>query len=94
MQVSDQKSSCERFGGGRARFCLARKQLSISDISFLPATFFMQANVYNLSMTQSYWQSAHQNRIASLQNYWLSYYLLRRLTLYDYLRRQPICYVK
>lgn len=86
--------SASPFGGGRARFCLARKQLRISDISFLPATSFMQANVYNLSMTQSYWQSARQNRIASLQNYWLSYSLLRRLTLYDYLRRQPIRYVK
>lgn len=53
-----------------------------------------QADVYNLSMAQSYWQSARQNRIASLQNYWLSYYHLRRLTLYDYQRRQPIRYVK
>ena len=53
-----------------------------------------QADVYNLSMAQSYWQTARQNRIASLQNYWLSYYRLRRLTLYDYQRRQPIRYVK
>ena len=45
-------------------------------------------------MAQSYWQSARQNKIASLQNYWLSYYHLRRLTLYDYLRRQPIRHEK
>jgi len=53
-----------------------------------------QADVYNLSMAQSYWQTARQNRMASLQNYWLSYYEVRRLTLYDYQRRQPIRYVK
>lgn len=49
-----------------------------------------QADVFNLSQTQSYWQTARQNRIASLQNYWISYYRLRRLTLYDYERRQPL----
>ncbi|MBO4565901.1 MAG: TolC family protein [Bacteroidales bacterium] len=53
-----------------------------------------QADVYNLSLAQSYWQSARQNSIASLQNYWLSYYNLRRLTLYDYQHRQPIRYAK
>ena len=53
-----------------------------------------QADVYNLSMAQSYWQTARQQRIASLQNYWLSYYHLRRLTLYDFQRRQAIRYVK
>ena len=53
-----------------------------------------QADVFNLSMAQSYWQNARQNRIASLQNYWLSYYRLRRLTLYDYQHRQPVRYSK
>ena len=53
-----------------------------------------QADAFNLTMAQSYWQTARQNRIASLQNYWLSYYHLRRLTLYDYQRRQPIRYSK
>ena len=51
-----------------------------------------QADAFNLSLAQSYWQTARQNRIASLQNYWLSYYRLRRLTLYDYQKRQPIRY--
>ena len=53
-----------------------------------------QADAFNLSQAQSYWQTARQNKIASLQNYWLSYYRLRRLTLYDYQRRQPIRYGK
>lgn len=53
-----------------------------------------QADAFNLSLAQSYWQTARQNRIASLQNYWLSYYRLRRLTLYDYVNRQPIRYSK
>lgn len=49
-----------------------------------------QADAFNLSLAQSYWQTARQNRIASLQNYWLTYYRLRRLTLYDYRRGQVI----
>lgn len=53
-----------------------------------------QADAFNLSQAQSYWQNARQNRTASLQNYWLAYYRLRRLTLYDYQRRQPIRYTK
>lgn len=53
-----------------------------------------QADAFNLSQAQSYWQTARQNRIASLQNYWLSYYRLRRLTLYDYRSRQPIRYAQ
>ena len=53
-----------------------------------------QADVFNLSMAQSYWQNARLNRISSLQNYWLSYYRLRLLTLYDYQHRQPIRYAK
>ena len=53
-----------------------------------------QADAFNLSQAQSYWQTARQNKIASLQNYWLSYYHLRCLTLYDYQRHQPIRYEK
>lgn len=49
-----------------------------------------QADAFNLSLAQSYWQTARQNKIASLQNYWLAYYRLRRLTLFDYQRNQPI----
>ncbi|MBO4906990.1 MAG: TolC family protein [Bacteroidaceae bacterium] len=52
-----------------------------------------QADVYELLLAQSHWQTANQNQIASLQNYWLSYYQLRRLTLFDYRLRQPIRYV-
>ena len=53
-----------------------------------------QTDAFNLSLAQSYWQTARQNKIASLQNYWLSYYHLRSLTLYDFHSRQPIRYVK
>ncbi len=49
-----------------------------------------QADAYSLSVAQSHWQTARQNQIASLQNYWLAYYHLRRLTLYDYQRRQTV----
>jgi len=51
-----------------------------------------QADVYELLLAQSHWQTASQNQIASLQNYWLAYYRLRRLTLYDYSLKQPIRY--
>lgn len=51
-----------------------------------------QTDAFNLSLAQSYWQTARQNKIASLQHYWLSYYSLRTLTLYDFQRRQPIRY--
>ena len=39
-------------------------------------------------------ETARQNQISSLQNYWLAYYHLRRLTLYDYQRRQTISHNK
>ena len=47
-------------------------------------------DAYGLSVAQNHWQTARQNQIASLQNYWLAYYHLRRLTLFDYQRHQPI----
>ena len=46
--------------------------------------------VRQFGVAQSHWQTARQNQIASLQNYWLAYYHLRRLTLYDYQRRQTV----
>ena len=55
-----------------------------------PGFIRAQANAYDLSLAQSHWQTARQNQIASLKNYWLAYYHLRRLTLYDYQRHEPI----
>ena len=49
-----------------------------------------QADVNDLSLAQSYWQSARSNQIAALKNFWLSYYHLRAITLYDYLKNQPV----
>ncbi|MBR5921837.1 MAG: TolC family protein [Bacteroidales bacterium] len=53
-----------------------------------------QANTTDLSLAQTNWLTAQQNKIASLQNYWITYYRLRRLTLYDYRQRQVIRYVR
>ena len=53
-----------------------------------------QASTTDLSLAQTYWQTARQNQIASLQNYWITYYRLRRLTLYDYQQKQVIRYVR
>jgi len=49
-----------------------------------------QANVNDLSLAQTHWQTARQNQIASLQNYWLAYYHLRCITLYDFQRKEVI----
>ena len=53
-----------------------------------------QASTTDLSLAQTNWLTAQQNKIASLQNYWITYYRLRRLTLYDYQQRQVIRYVR
>ena len=49
-----------------------------------------QANVTDLSLAQQYWQTARINQVTALQNFWNSYFHLRLLTLYDYLKREPI----
>lgn len=49
-----------------------------------------QANVNDLSLAQQYWQTARINQVTALQNFWNSYFHLRLLTLYDYLKREPI----
>lgn len=71
----------------------AREALTIAEDAYaqtLQRFIKAQADAYSLSVAQSHWQTARQNQIASLQNYWLAYYHLRRLTLYDYQRRQTI----
>lgn len=71
----------------------ARQALSIAEDAYaqtLQRFIKGQADAYSLSVAQSHWQTARQNQIASLQNYWLTYYHLRRLTLFDYQRRQVI----
>ena len=71
----------------------AREALTIAEDAYaqtLQRFIKAQADAYSLSIAQSHWQTARQNQIASLQNYWLAYYHLRRLTLYDYQRRQTV----
>ena len=69
----------------------ASKALTIAEDAYaqtLQRFIRAQADAYSLSVAQSHWQTARQNQINSLKNYWLAYYHLRRLTLYDYQRRQ------
>ena len=71
----------------------ARQALTIAEDAYaltLQRFIRAQANVYDLSLAQSHWQTARQNQITSLENYWLAYYHLRRMTLYDYERHSPI----
>ncbi len=49
-----------------------------------------QATVNDLSLAQQYWQDARRSQITALQDFWNSYYHLRQLTLYDFLKQQPI----
>lgn len=49
-----------------------------------------QANVNDLSLAQQYWQTARVDHVKALQDFWNSYFHLRLLTLYDYLKREPI----
>jgi outer membrane protein TolC len=49
-----------------------------------------QATVNDLSLAQQYWQDARRGQITALQDFWNSYYHLRQLTLYDFLKHQPI----
>ncbi len=53
-----------------------------------------QSTTTDLSLAQTNWLNAQQNKIASLQNYWIIYYRLRRLTLYDYENKQVIRYIR
>ena len=71
----------------------SRQALTIAEDAYtatLQRFIRAQADVNDLSLAQSRWQTSRQNQIASLQNYWLSYYHLRQLTLYDYLRHEVI----
>ena len=49
-----------------------------------------QANVNDLSLAQQYWQTARVDQVKALQDFWNSYFHLRLLTLYDYLKGEPI----
>ena len=71
----------------------SRKALTIAEDAYaqtLQRFIRAQANAYDLSLSQTHWQTARQNQIASLQNYWIAYYHLRRMTLYDFQRHKPI----
>ncbi len=71
----------------------SRQALTIAENAYtatLQRFIRAQADVNDLSLAQSRWQTSRQNQITSLQNYWLSYYHLRQLTLYDYMRHEVI----
>lgn len=49
-----------------------------------------KADINSLTLAHNRQQEASKNYIYSLQNYWLSYYKIRKLTLFDFERQQPI----
>ncbi len=49
-----------------------------------------KADINSLTLSQNRQQEATINYVTTLQNYWQSYYKIRRLTLYDFERDEPI----
>lgn len=49
-----------------------------------------KADINSLTLSTNRRQEAQRNYIAALRNYWQSYYKLRKLTLYDFVRKSPI----
>jgi len=89
----DVMNSVNEFNERQSIVETSRQALTIAEDAYTATlTRFIrgQANVNDLSLAQSHWQSARQNQIASLQNYWLAYYHLRCITLYDFQRKEII----
>lgn len=49
-----------------------------------------QGDAGDLSLAQSYWQTARRSQVTAIQDFWKSYYHLRTLTLHDFLKDTPI----
>lgn len=49
-----------------------------------------KVDMSSMTLANNRHQEAQRNYIAALQNYWLSYYKIRRLTLYDFEKDEPI----
>jgi len=49
-----------------------------------------KADVNSLTLALNRQESAHKNYISALQNYWVSYYKIRKLTLFDFEKNEPL----
>ncbi len=49
-----------------------------------------KANINSITLSNNSYQQAQRNYISALRNYWISYFKLRKLTLYDFEKQQPI----
>ena len=89
----DVLNSVTEFNERQAIVETSRQALTIAENAYtatLQRFIRAQANVNDLSLAQSHWQTARQNQIASLQHYWAAYYHLRCITLYDFQRKETI----
>ena len=89
----DVLNSVSEFNERQAIVETSRQALTIAEDAYtatMQRFIRAQANVNDLSLAQTHWQTARQNQIASLQNYWLAYYHLRCITLYDFQHKQVI----
>ena len=89
----DVLTSVSEFNERQAIVETSRRALTIAEDAYtatLQRFIRAQANVNDLSLAQTHWQTARQNQIASLQHYWMSYYHLRCITLYDYQKHEVI----
>jgi len=49
-----------------------------------------KADINSLTLSTNRRQDAQRNYVASLRNYWQSYFKIRKLTLFDFEKREPI----
>ena len=49
-----------------------------------------KADINSLTLSQNRQKDAQKNYISSLKNYWLSYYKIRKLTLFDFEKNEPL----
>lgn len=68
--------------------------LAISAYSATKQRFMIgKSDINSLTLSLNRQKDAQKNHISALQNYWDSYYRIRKLTLYDFERQQPLSYL-
>ena len=65
---------------------MAQRRFAVSKDRYLIG----KIDVTNLFLAQSEKDNARRSRIQTLWDYWSGYYRLRRLTLYDFSRNEPL----
>tara|TARA_R110002096_G_scaffold74101_1_gene175590 strand:+ start:139828 stop:141294 length:1467 start_codon:yes stop_codon:yes gene_type:complete len=67
---------------------VAQKRYNVAKQRYLTG----KITITDLNLAQSEKDNARKSYLNSLRTYWISYYTLRRLTLYDFKKQEPITY--